>query len=74
MADRVLNAFACLLAVLMPLAVFLAAAVLMGAPTLAVLVLWGGWLLVMGGIVTVAARMLRGPQISHHTTRTARGR
>lgn len=74
MADRTLNAAGVVLAVLMPLAVFLAAALLMGRSPLAVLVLWGGWSLALGVLVGLAAWRLRGPQISHHTTRTTRGR
>lgn len=61
MADRALNAAAVTLAVLMPLALGLAVALLTPVPVLAVLELWGAVLLVLGVVVTFAAWMLRRP-------------
>lgn len=59
MADRILNRAGVALAVLMPLALGLAVAVLTPVPAVAVLVLWGSWLLVLGGIGVWLLRGLR---------------
>lgn len=60
MADRALNTAGIALAVLMPLAFFLAVALFMGRSPLAVLELWGGWLVVIGVLLGITALTLRG--------------
>jgi hypothetical protein len=59
--DRLLNAAGSALAVLMPLALGLAVALLTPVPVVAVLVLWGGWLLALGVIAVLLLRPVRVP-------------
>jgi hypothetical protein len=72
-ADRALNVAGGSLAVLMPLALGLALALVQPSALLAVLVLWGFWLVGLAVIALVVLRPALGPQISHHTTQTIRG-
>ena len=59
MADRALNVAGGTLAVLMPLSLGLAVALVTPVPVVAVLVLWGGWLIGLGVIVELLRRSLR---------------
>jgi hypothetical protein len=59
-ADRILTVIAIALAALTPLALGLAVALVQSVPLTSVLVLWGSWLLVLGAIVVVALRPVRG--------------
>ncbi len=64
MADRALNVAAIALAVLMPLALGLAVALVQPSALIAVLVLWGAWSLAIGVIVLIFLHPVR-PQISY---------